>query len=237
MSALLQVKGLGVRYGAVRAVRDASLDVNQGELVTILGANGAGKSSILRAVMGLQPVAEGQVDFDGVSLVGRRPDQIFARGIALVPENRQVWATLTVEENLRMGWFAGLGRAELRERVAGVYERFPILGERRRQLAGQLSGGEQQLLAFARATMSRPQLMIMDEPSLGLAPMAVRRVFALIAEACRDGLTILMAEQNARAAMKISDRVYLLEHGHVVGHGTPAEMTGNDALQRAYLGG
>lgn len=237
MSALLGVSGLSVTYGAVRAVRDVSLEVPHGALVTILGANGAGKTSILKSVIGLQRPASGEITFDGEVISGRKPHDVFDLGIATVPENRQVWATLTVEENLRMGWFKGIGNRMLKERLAETYDRFGILSERRRQLAGQLSGGEQQILAFARARMSHPRLILMDEPSLGLAPKTIQSVFEMAAQACREGLSILMAEQNARSALRISSGVFVLEHGEVVASGAPSDIAQDENLQRAYLGG
>ena len=237
MTSLLTVSRLAVSYGAVRAVRDVSLEVEQGALVTILGANGAGKTSILKAIMGLQRPASGEVVFDGQVVSGRKPYEIFDLGIATVPENRQVWATMTVEENLRMGWFKGIGDRQLKVRLAESYDRFPLLSERRRQLAGQLSGGEQQILAFARARMSHPRLILMDEPSLGLAPKTIQSVFEMVADACSEGLTILMAEQNALMALRISSGVYVLEHGEVVTSGAPETIAQDESLQRAYLGG
>lgn len=231
--ALLKVENLKVRYGAVEAVRSVSLDVYQGEVVTLLGANGAGKSSLLRAVMGIIPY-EGAISFEGKSFRGLKTQQIVQRHIALVPEGRGILATLTVRENLEMG---GFYQADWESSLERMFQLFPILKERLEQSAGTLSGGEQQMLAVARALLSKPKLLLLDEPSLGLAPMMIQQIFKLITQIKSEGMTILLIEQNAHMALKISDRAYLMETGHIRSQGRSQDMMKNDELSRAYLGG
>lgn len=234
---MLTVRQLCVDYGPIHAVRDVDLAVPAGGVVALLGANGAGKTTTIRAIMGQIRASRGTISLESQDLRKRRSDEIHQLGVALVPEGRQLWSTLTVEENLAMGWFARIGSQEARTRAAELYERFPVLGARRRQLAGLLSGGEQQMLSIARALMSRPKLLMMDEPSLGLAPLMVRHIFDVVAEIKETGVTILMAEQNARAAMKVASEVVVLENGRVAAKGDPETLAGSDAVQRAYLGG
>jgi branched-chain amino acid transport system ATP-binding protein len=237
VSALLVVSGLEVAYGPVRAVRGVDLEVHAGEIRVILGANGAGKSSIIRAVMGLVKPRGGTVAFDGQALHKLPPHKVNERGLAWVPEGRQVFATLTVEENLAMGAFGrrhGEAAAARRERIMDM---FPRLRERRGLLAGSLSGGEQQMLAIGRALMSDPRLLLMDEPSLGLAPRMVRSLFDLAQEIRAGGISILMAEQNARQALRVADYAYLLEVGEIRGGGSAAEMAASETIRRVYLGG
>ena len=230
------MQALSVRYGAVQAVRGAGLDVSAGEIVALLGANGAGKSSFLNAVMGLVPPAGGSVRLFGQEIAGLAPERIVRRGMSLTPEGRRVFANLTVEENLT------IGAAAIRDRGAAAASReemltlFPILAERRQQLAGTLSGGEQQMLAIARSVMSGPRVLLLDEPSLGLAPQVVDRIFELI-ESLRDrGLTILLVEQNVELSLEIADRGYVLASGQIVLSGRAVELRESESVERAYMG-
>jgi branched-chain amino acid transport system ATP-binding protein len=237
MTLLLQVSGLEVAYGPVRAVRGVDLEVHQGEIRAILGANGAGKSSIIRAIMGLVKPRGGTVAFGGQALYKLLPHKVNELGIAWVPEGRQVFSTLTVEENLLMGAFSRRRGQATDARQEQVMDMFPTLRERRTQLAGSLSGGEQQMLALGRALMSNPRLLLMDEPSLGLAPKVVRSLFDLAQEIRARGISILMAEQNARQALRVADYAYLLEVGEIRGGGSAREMEASETIRRVYLGG
>ena len=232
---LLSVDSLRVTYGAVTALRGVSLDVQQGEIVATLGPNGAGKTTLLRTIAGVLKPQAGSVTFEGRSLHGFAPETVVRRGVALVPEGRHIFPALTVEENLAIGGIARSDHVELRRDIDAWLERFPILGERRTQLAGTLSGGEQQQLAVARALMSRPSMLLLDEPSLGLAPIVVDRIFALITELRDDGVTILLVEQNVHRALAIADRAYVLSVGEVVASG-PADRLIEGELERSYLG-
>jgi len=238
---LLEVRGLSARYGAVAALRDVSLEVRAGELVALIGANGAGKSTLLRTIAGLMAPSSGRVTLEGRDVTGRPPEAILRSGIALVPERRRVFADLTVLDNLELGGYALPRGADFRRRLdAGVdeaYRLFPVLHRRRAQLAGTLSGGEQQMLAIGRALMSRPRLLLCDEPSLGLAPLVVQEIMRLLAALRAAGTTILLVEQNARMALRAADRAYVLETGSVVLAGSGAELLDNDELKAAYLGG
>jgi branched-chain amino acid transport system ATP-binding protein len=235
---LLAISDLSVQYGAVPAVADASLIIEQGEIRVILGANGAGKTTIIKAILGLQKASKGSIRFDGAQeLRSLRPHQIHQLGIAWVPEGRQLFSTLSVLDNLRMGGFASTDRAGTEQRIARMLERFPRLAERRHQLAGSLSGGEQQMVAIARALVSQPRLLLMDEPSLGLAPMVVRDVFALVREVNASGTSVLMVEQNARQALAIAHWAYLLETGRVVESGAAIEVAAKDNVKEIFLGG
>ena len=205
--------------------------------MTLIGANGAGKSTTLRAISGLEPLARGSIHFDGHAISGARPAQIIDRGIAHCPEGRRVFPQLTVRENLEMGAYRRTDRQRARADMERLFDKFPRLRERHRQAAGTLSGGEQQMLAIARALMSRPRLVMFDEPSLGLAPNFVEMIFELILEVRREGATVLLVEQNAYAALEMCDRAYLLENGHIVATGSSAEMLANPEIRRAYLGG
>lgn len=238
MTPLLAVEGLQVRYGGVTAVSDASLEIGLGEVRVILGANGAGKSTIIKSILGLLKPSAGRILFeDAHDLARMRPHEIHRLGIAWVPEGRQLWNTLTVEENLRMGAFAEARDAEVVRRIDSMYERFPKLRERRRQLAGSLSGGEQQMVAIARALVSNPKLLLMDEPSLGLAPFVVRDLFRLIVELNAAGLTILMVEQNAQQSLAVAYWAYLLETGTVVESALAAELASRETVRDVFLGG
>jgi branched-chain amino acid transport system ATP-binding protein len=234
---VLRLDSVSVRYGATLGVDAISLEVREGELVTLIGANGAGKSTTLRAISGLEPLAGGRIEFDGSPVSGALPAVILERGIAHCPEGRRVFPQLTVRENLEMGAFRRVDRQRVREDMERMLERFPRLRERLKQAAGTLSGGEQQMLAVARALMSRPRLIMFDEPSLGLAPNFVEMIFDLILEIRREGTTVLMVEQNAYAALEMCDRAYLLENGRIVRQGTGQALLEDEAVRRAYLGG
>ena len=232
---LLTVDGLTVAYGAVVAVRDVSLEVASRGIVAVLGPNGAGKTTLLRGIAGALKPQSGSVTFDGRSLVGMTPEDVLRRGIALVPEGRHVFPKLTVEENLIIGAIARKDREEIRADADRWLTRFPILGERSKQLAGTLSGGEQQQLAIARALMARPRMLLLDEPSLGLAPIFVDRIFELILELRTEGVTVLVVEQNVHRALEIADSAYVLSVGSVVASG-PASRLLEGELERTYLG-
>jgi branched-chain amino acid transport system ATP-binding protein len=238
MTALLEVEGLAVSYGAVPAVDGVSLHIEPGELRVILGANGAGKTTIIRTLFGLLRPRAGAVRFEGKrDLLRMKPHQIHMLGVAWVPEGRQLWNTLTVMDNLRLGGFAVADKALLGRRIGGMLERFPRLRERQSQVAGSLSGGEQQMVAIARALVSAPKLLLMDEPSLGLAPLMVREVFNLVREINGMGIAILMVEQNARQALKVAHWAYLLETGRIVESGPAAEIGGKESVKAVFLGG
>jgi branched-chain amino acid transport system ATP-binding protein len=238
---LLEVTGLSARYGAVAALRDVSLEVRAGELVALIGANGAGKSTLLRAIAGLVAPAAGRVALDGRDVTGQAPEAMIRAGVALVPERRRVFAPLTVLDNLELGGYALPRGRDFRSRLeAGVeeaYRLFPVLRRRRDQLAGTLSGGEQQMLAIGRALMTRPRLLLCDEPSLGLAPLVVAEIMRLLSSLREAGATILLVEQNARMALRSADRAYVLEVGSVVLSGAAADLLEDDQLKAAYLGG
>ena len=233
---MLEVQNINVFYGNIQAIRDISFSVEDGEIVTLIGANGAGKSTILKSISGLLRSKTGDITFDGKSIKGTAPHKIVAQGLAHVPEGRRVFLQMTVEENLDMGAFTA-PRATFEDSLANVYERFPRLKERRRQIAGTLSGGEQQMRAMGRGLMSQPKLMMLDEPSMGLAPILVEQIFDIIQELNRAGTTILLVEQNAQMALSIANRGYVLETGQIVFHAPSSELLTNDAVQKAYLGG
>ena len=237
MAALLEISGLSAGYGRTRVLRDVSLEVGAGEIVALIGANGAGKSTLLNTVMGLVEIAGGDVRFAGASLRGRRTPAIVAAGLAQVPERRQLFGTMTIEENLRMGAYCRADRAAVTGDLEAQFARFPILRERRAQLAQTLSGGEQQMVAIARALMSRPALLLLDEPSLGLAPLIVQQVLKEIVALREQGGTILLVEQNARAALEIADRGYVIETGRIGASGAARALLDDPAVQDAYLGG
>ncbi|SEI85253.1 amino acid/amide ABC transporter ATP-binding protein 2, HAAT family (TC 3.A.1.4.-) [Deinococcus reticulitermitis] len=235
--ALLEIENLSVNYGAIQAVRGLTLEVQEGETVTLIGANGAGKTTTLRAVSRmLRPVA-GRIRFGGRDITRIPADEAVRIGIAQSPEGRQVLARQSVEDNLELGAYTRRSGPEVRADIGRMYARFPRLGERRNQLAGTLSGGEQQMLAIARALMSRPKLLLLDEPSLGLAPIIVREIFSIIKELGERGVTILLVEQNARLAMQSSHRTYVLEAGQMTFHGDSAQLLGDERVLHAYLGG
>jgi branched-chain amino acid transport system ATP-binding protein len=234
---VLKLEDITVRYGATTGVDRLSNNVHEGELVTLIGANGAGKSTTLRAIGGLEPLASGRITFDGHQISGASTPKIIDRGIAHCPEGRRVFPQLTVRENMEMGAYRRRDRVRMRDDMERMFDRFPRLRERVGQAAGTLSGGEQQMLAIARALMSRPRLVMFDEPSLGLAPNFVEAIFQLVADIRADGVTVLMVEQNAYAALEMCDRSYLLETGRVVAAGSATEMLANSDIRKAYLGG
>ena len=235
---LLKIEDLKVSYGKVPAVNGVSLEIFPGDLRVVLGANGAGKSTIIKAIMGLQKPREGSIRFDGdTDLLRLKPHKIHELGIAWVPEARQLWNTLTVIDNLRLGGWCVPDAAVVERRIQEMFERFPRLGERRDQVSGSLSGGEQQMVAIARALISAPRLILMDEPSLGLAPLVVRDVFMLTREINAMGIAVLMVEQNARQALKVANWAYLLEVGHIVESGPAAEIAGKESVREVFLGG
>ena len=234
--ALLEVEGLYVNYGAVSAVRDVSLSVAAGEIVTLIGANGAGKTSILRAVSKLVAPRAGVLRFDGRDITGLPPEALVRLGMAHSPEGRQVLAKQSVGDNLELGAYVRNDRAEIAKDMGRMFELFPRLSERRNQSAGTLSGGEQQMLAIARALMSRPRLLLLDEPSLGLAPILVAEIFEIIAGLGAMGTTILLVEQNARLAMRVAARTYVVESGGIVLEGPSAELAADARVKKAYLG-
>jgi branched-chain amino acid transport system ATP-binding protein len=235
--ALLRLEGLHAGYGPITALRGLDLVVAPGELVCLIGANGAGKTSTLRAISGLLSPSQGRIVFDGREIHGREPAAILRAGIAHCPEGRRVFPHLTVEENLAMGAYVRRDRAAIADDVAEVCRYFPILSDRRHQMAGTLSGGEQQMLAIARALMARPRLVLFDEPSLGLAPTIVETTFGIIADIRRRGTTVLMVEQNAYAALRMADRAYVMETGRIVLEGAARDLLEDDHVRRAYLGG
>jgi branched-chain amino acid transport system ATP-binding protein len=232
---VLAVQDLGVSYRKVRAVNGVSFTVRPGEVVAVLGANGAGKSTLLRAVAGVLRPDTGSVRFEGTDITGWASHRVARRGLRLVPEGRGLLARMTVWENLVMGQYATA--TGTRSDLEAALERFPVLRQRRGQIASTLSGGEQQMLAIARALVARPRLLMLDEPSLGLAPRLVRQIFAVVAELKREGVTIVLVEQNARQALAVADRAYILETGQVVLAGPAAELAAGEGVQRAYLGG
>ena len=234
---LLRLESLHVGYGPITALRDLSLVVAPGELVCLIGANGAGKTTTLRTISGLLQPARGRIVFDGREIHGREPAAILEAGIAHCPEGRRVFPYLTVEENLAMGAYVRRDHAAIADDIGEVCRHFPILAARRRQPAGTLSGGEQQMLAIARALMARPRLILFDEPSLGLAPTIVETTFGIIADIRRRGTTVLMVEQNAYAALRMADRAYVMETGRIVLEGPARELLDDDHVRRAYLGG
>ncbi|MCB9158693.1 MAG: ABC transporter ATP-binding protein [Caldilineaceae bacterium] len=233
---MLNVDHLRATYGSITALRDISIQVNQGELVALIGVNGAGKSTTLLSIAGVVKPAAGTITFEGQSLLGQTPEAILRRGVALVPEGRRILAGLTVAENLRLGAAIRTDRSEIDADMEAMCQRFPILGQRFRQAGGTLSGGEQQQLAIARALMSRPKLLMLDEPSLGLAPILVDGVFELISELRARGTTILLVEQNVERTLEIADRAYLLNTGRIEHAGTPAELREHVDLAASYLG-
>ena len=235
MGTMLKVDDLQVYYGSIHAVKGISFEVNEGEIVTLIGANGAGKSTTLNTVAGLLKPRAGSIEFEGESLVGVPAHKMVPKGIALCPEGRRVFTEMSVKENLEMGAFTR-NDAEAKESRKMVYDRFPRLRERKGQSAGTLSGGEQQMLAMGRALMSKPKLLMLDEPSMGLAPLLVEQIFDIIGELNRAGTTILLVEQNAQMALSIATRAYVLETGHIVKEGDAHALMNDDAVRKAYLG-
>ncbi len=231
---MLEIKELNVSYGAVHAIHGVSIKVNDGEIVSLIGANGAGKTTILRTISGLKKADSGEIIFDGADLRKTEPSKIISLKLAHVPEGRHIFPDMTVEENLEMGAYADATNAEAV--MEDVYERFPRLKERRKQLAGTLSGGEQQMLAVGRALMAQPKMILMDEPSMGLSPLLVKEIFSIIKEVNKKGITILLVEQNAKMALSISDRAYVLETGKITIEGPAQDLLNDERVKKAYLG-
>ncbi len=236
MTALLDVRNVSIGYGTVEAVHGVSLEVNAGQIVTVIGPNGAGKTTLLAAIMGLLP-AHGDVEYLGASIGRRSVEARVADGLVLVPEKRELFGSMTVAENLELGGFARRGAPDVAKTLADVYRRFPRLDERRGQRAGTLSGGERQMLALGRALMAQPKLLMLDEPSLGLAPLIVREIFSIIGALKTAGVAILLVEQNARAALQVADHGYVLETGEVAAAGPAAELANDPRVVETYLGG
>lgn len=234
MSNILEIKNLSVSYGGIEAIKNISFDVAEGQIVTLIGSNGAGKSSTLRSIAGIVKAKQGEVLFEGENILGMSPDQIVKRGITLVPEGRHVFPNLTVLENLKIG--AYLRKDNLTDDLEYVYSLFPRLKERSWQLAGTLSGGEQQMLAVGRALMARPKLVMMDEPSLGLAPLVVQGIFDIIKQINAQGITVLLIEQNANMALKVAHSAFVMQTGEITLRGTGAELLANEEVKEAYLG-
>ena len=233
---MLEVKNLQVYYGVIQAIRDVSFTVNEGEVIALIGANGAGKTTILHTITGLIAAKEGEVLYEGIDLQKIPPHKIVSLGIAHVPEGRHVFAQLTVYENLLMGAFTRKDKSEIEESLQSVYKRFPRLQERKGQLAGTLSGGEQQMLAMGRALMSKPKIILMDEPSMGLSPILVAEIFDIIKSISKSGTTVLLVEQNAKKALSIADRAYVLETGTIVLTDDAKKLMDNESVKKAYLG-
>jgi branched-chain amino acid transport system ATP-binding protein len=236
MSALLALQGVAVSYGGIRAVKGIDLEVGHGELVCLIGTNGAGKTTTLKGICGLLPLHAGSVRYDGADVTGRPAFELVRKGLAMVPEGRGVFAALTIEENLAMGAYVRTDRDGVRADIERVFTLFPRLRERRRQTAGTLSGGEQQMLAIARAMMSRPRMLLLDEPSMGLAPLMVQKVFETILAVAHEGVTILLVEQNAKLALEVSDRGYVMESGEITLVGKAADLMHDPKVRAAYLG-
>ena len=234
---MLEVKNLSVHYGMIQAVRNVDFTVKEGEIVSLIGANGAGKSTILKTLSGLIHPSEGEIVYLGENIASTSAKKIVEKGLVQVPEGRHVFPGLTVKENLELGAFLRKDKEEIQKDMEDVFERFPILKERKDQDAQTLSGGEQQMLAMGRALMSRPKLLLLDEPSMGLAPIFIREIFKIIQEIQKTGTTVLLIEQNAKMALSISNRAYVLETGSVVLSGTGQELLESDEIQKAYLGG
>ena len=233
---LLEARGLSVAYGDAPAIRDVSLRVGAGEVVSVIGPNGAGKTTLVNTIAGLQRARAGALALDGVDLARLRSHLVCRHGIALVPEGRRLFARMTVEENLELGAYRGAARRHRAEGLGRVYRLFPILSERRRQIAGSLSGGQQQMVAIGRALMARPRLLMLDEPSLGLAPVTVSTIFASFARINREGVTVLLVEQNVLRALRLSQRAYVLENGVVALEGPSERLLAAETVRRAYLG-
>lgn len=234
--AMLEIKGLEVYYGVIQAIKGISFEVNEGEVIALIGANGAGKTTTLQTITGMLKPTAGEVTFEGQDISKIPGHKIVTMGMAHVPEGRRVFAELSVYENLKLGAYTRKDKDEIAESLQRVYRSFPRLEERKSQLAGTLSGGEQQMLAMGRALMSKPKIILMDEPSMGLSPILVEEIFNIIREISADGTTVLLVEQNAKKALAIADRAYVLETGNIVLSGDAKEMMNNDAIKKAYLG-
>lgn len=233
---MLEVKDLKVYYGMIQAIKGVSFHVDEGEIIALIGANGAGKTTILHTISGLLAPKQGTVTFEGEEIVKLPGHKIVTMGMAHVPEGRRVFAQLSVLQNLKLGAYTRRDKAEIQQTLQTVFDRFPRLEERQNQLAGTLSGGEQQMLAMGRALMSHPRLILMDEPSMGLSPLFVNEIFEIIQEVSKSGTTVLLVEQNAKKALAIADRAYVLETGNIVLEGKASELLNNDSIKKAYLG-
>jgi branched-chain amino acid transport system ATP-binding protein len=234
---MLKVDDINVYYGNIQALKGVSLEVKEGEIVTLIGANGAGKSTLLKTLSGLLKPKSGTIHYLDGSISGKAPQSIVKTGISHVPEGRRVFANMSVEENLELGAYLRKNTKEIRKDMEHVYELFPRLQERRKQISGTLSGGEQQMLAMGRAIMAKPKLLLLDEPSMGLAPLMVKNIFQIIEKVNREGTTILLVEQNANMALSIADRAYVIETGKVVASGSASELQSSEQIKKAYLGG
>jgi ABC-type branched-chain amino acid transport systems, ATPase component len=234
---LLKIENLEVNYGVIQAIKGISFEVNQGEVLALIGANGAGKTTILHTITGLINAKSGSILFDGKEITKIKPHKIVTMGMAHVPEGRRIFQELSVFDNLKLGAYTRSDKDEISESLLNVYDKFPRLKERKNQIAGTLSGGEQQMLAMGRALMSRPKILLMDEPSMGLSPLLVNQIFDIIKELNRAGSTILLVEQNARMALKVADKGYVLETGKIVLSGKASDLLEDDAVKKAYLGG
>jgi branched-chain amino acid transport system ATP-binding protein len=237
MLAMLQIKNLNVHYGVIHALKDVTLEVNQGEIVTLIGANGAGKTTTLRTISGLNKATSGEIFLEGENITNLPAPKRVTKGISQVPEGRRIFPEMSVLENLELGAFLRKDKNEIKKDIEHIYELFPILGNRKKQMAGTLSGGEQQMLAMGRALMSRPKILLLDEPSMGLAPLLVREIFEIIKNINSTGTTILLVEQNARMALSIANRAYVIETGSIIISGTGEELAKSDEIQKSYLGG
>jgi len=234
---MLEIKNLNVHYGVIHALKDISLAVNEGEIVTLIGANGAGKTTTLRTISGLIKATSGQILLHGEDLANVNAQRRVELGISQVPEGRRIFPPMSVLENLELGAFLRNDKAQIKKDMDNVFDRFPILGQRKKQLAGTLSGGEQQMLAMGRALMSKPKILLLDEPSMGLAPLLVREIFEIVKDINKSGTTVLLVEQNANMALSIADRAYVIETGTIVISGTGEELAKSDQIKNAYLGG
>jgi len=234
---MLEIKNLNVHYGVIHALKDVSLTVNKGEIVTLIGANGAGKTTTLRTISGLNKATSGEILLEGNNITNVSAPQRVAMNISQVPEGRRIFPAMSVLENLELGAYLRKDKAEIKKDIESMYELFPILRDRKKQTAGTLSGGEQQMLAMARALMSRPKILLLDEPSMGLAPLLVREIFNIIKNINSTGTTILLVEQNAKMALSIASRAYVIETGSIVMSGTGTELANSEEIKKAYLGG
>jgi branched-chain amino acid transport system ATP-binding protein len=234
---MLEIKNLNVHYGVIHALKDASLTVNKGEIVTLIGANGAGKTTTLRAISGLNKCSSGKILLDGKDITNMPPPKRVEMNLSQVPEGRRIFSDMTIVENLELGAYLRKDKANIKKDMDYVYELFPILGKRKKQTAGTLSGGEQQMLAMGRALMSKPKLLLLDEPSMGLAPLLVKEIFNIIKNINSNGTTILLVEQNAKMALSIAHRAYVIETGSIVMSGTGEELANSNEIKKAYLGG
>ena len=234
---MLEIKNLNVHYGVIHVLKGISLNVEKGEIVTLLGANGAGKTTTLRTISGLKAPTDGEILLEGKSIVKVPAPQRVAMGLSQVPEGRRIFAGMSVFENLELGAFLRNDKEQVKKDMENVFDRFPILGNRKKQLAGTLSGGEQQMLAMGRALMSRPNILLLDEPSMGLAPLLVKEIFAIVKDINKSGTTILLIEQNASIALSVADRAYVMENGAIVLSGAASELAKSDEIKKAYMGG